>query len=376
MARDFVLQRMMNGGSSSSPPVLRHLGGQQTTAPAYNLEDVDDPYSLAWRYLGAYVADCDGSSAGGTTRRRRRRRRELSEQEEENGADEDDEDDDSGDDEDDDDLSCERVVLWALYRDPNYAGNSIGGYQFYDASTKQWDKSTCQTTKQRQCRKLDCHTRKTGFELIGVFQERSVLQWTETLLWHQCLYNTSTLSHMFDVVEKHFPDGCVSLDRFVDGNGNQLYESIKPMHRGDLSIGLYLDDQCSIESSDITYFDYVMAYEQTYNYKGSEQSLDVAMYIHEGIEWWNSEMDTYKVCQPCPAYSRTISSSNKERLLESNDEEEAEEQWGYNCHDAGGVTNCNLVCQQCSTLKRPLTNHVLMFIFVCAPSFSISATSF
>jgi hypothetical protein len=117
------------------------------------------------------------------------------------------------------------------------------------------------------------------------------------------------------------------------------------MDMGDLSIGIYLDEQCSVESSLISYFDYVIAYEQTYNNKDKEQGLDKAMWLYQRLKWWNEQMDTYKVCQPCPAYSRTISSSSNSGK-DSKDKDNHDEQWGYNCHDVSGNINCNLVrCQ-------------------------------
>lgn len=114
-----------------------------------------DPYSLAWRYLGIYM-DCGDQNY----------------QNEGEGADGDRERELSGDED-----SCQRKLLWAAYHDPRYKGGTIGEYQFYDISTRQWDASTCTTGR---CAKMDCHEPHTHYKLVGVYKEPDgMYDWTE-----------------------------------------------------------------------------------------------------------------------------------------------------------------------------------------------------
>lgn len=118
-----------------------------------------EPYSLAWRYLGMYM-DCDpqdyadddyeedDAQGDDEERRKAMRERDLGGSQDEGG-------------------NCERLLLWAAYVDHHYSGHSIGGYQFYDVETGDYDASTCQTEwwmPWDRCKRLDCHdTNPTNF---------------------------------------------------------------------------------------------------------------------------------------------------------------------------------------------------------------------
>ena len=60
-------------------------------------------------------------------------------------------------------------------------------------------------------------------------------------------------------------------------------------------------------------------------------------------------MSIYKTCQPCRAYNlangdngdNSGSGDHRLRFLEENDGEGDDEQWGYDCYDYAGYTNCN-----------------------------------
>merc|ERR1711865_734562 len=63
-------------------------------------------------------------------------------------------------------------------------------------------------------------------------------------------------------------------------------------------------------------------------------------------------MEVYKICQPCRAYNLNPNSyeaqsgsgsrdSNDGGSNDLEDGEGYEEQWGYNCYDSAGYTNCH-----------------------------------
>uniref|UniRef100_A0A7S4NE05 Uncharacterized protein n=2 Tax=Odontella aurita TaxID=265563 RepID=A0A7S4NE05_9STRA len=152
--------------------------------------------------------------------------------------------------------------------------------------------------------------------------------------------------------------GCQGM-YYPDSYGNSLYMGLKPLGQGNITIGMYWDDKCSVDSG-LTLGDYVYIY--YYNYYGDgSRGDDLTSYYEAMVDQWNEFMTIYKVCQPCPAYnlnkrddsSGSGSGDNKddrgrrmvemERLLGSGDDEGdgEEEQWGYNCYDDAGYTNVN-----------------------------------
>jgi len=309
-----------------------------------------EPYSLAWRYLGMYL-DCDPqdysdddayNDEGGDGddedegRRRNTRERDLGGSQ------------DGG--------NCERLLLWAAYVDHQYNGHSIGEYQFFDIETGDYDASTCETEwwmPWDRCKRLDCHDpNPTNFELIGVFKETDgLVDWAEQLFKHQgyCIWDSDTYESMESARER-WPSYCWRLYYFYDDDGNSLYVDIQPMPEGNVTMGIYTDDLCSQVSTSITWFDYLTSYYGTY---GSEEQAEEAIAgWTERITAWNDAMAPYKMCQPCRAYNRDPTSQggsdydgdNDRRWLggeDDNDGEGDEEQYGYNCYDDAGYTNCN-----------------------------------
>ena len=123
--------------------------------------------------------------------------------------------------------------------------------------------------------------------------------------------------------------------------------------------------------SSLTFFDYVTAFYKYY-YGDEDEGLQAASYWNASITTWNTHMTTYKTCQPCRAYnlgkfdddqeeeedSHDGSKDDKRRFPENNDGEGEEEQWGFNCYDDAGYTNCNQVKHGrlstiCTLLKAP-----------------------
>jgi len=289
-----------------------------------------DPYSMAWRYLGMFM-DCDPDDYGNDDDDvNSKDGRRLS--------------GDSGD-------NCVRKLLWAAYYDPGYRGGSIGEYQFYDIETGEWDDSTCQT---RRCARMDCHEPRTHWKLLGVFKESDGLEdWAEQLFKHEgvCVWNSEDTYEFMEEQREKWPNECTELG-LSDGNGNTLYMHLKPLAEGNMTRGVYTDEDCTTEST-LSYSDYVIMYYQRYYYYYNNygQGDEEAAQWDENFIAWNEYMSTYKICQPCRAYSlnkesddsNSKSNSGDRRLGDDNDGEGDNEQWGYDCEDEAGYLNCNQV---------------------------------
>ena len=252
-----------------------------------------------------------------------------------------------------------RKVLWAAYYDPEYQGEGIAEYSFYDRSTRKWDKSTCDPDTNgfyfpgSRCRRLDCHESGTTLELLGVFKETDGLEdFTEQLFKHQgyCLWdgdkngngddwnNNGYGSSDYEFMQKqreNLVNKCSRLG-IVDKKGNTLYYDIKPLAGGDMTYGIYTDSSCTVESkmtwSSLLSTDYA-SYENQYN---------DAFPSTETLDRWNDLLSDYKVCQPCKAYNRVQTDTPTGAEGEGGgDGEGGYDPWGYNCYDDAGYTNCN-----------------------------------
>lgn len=212
-----------------------------------------------------------------------------------------------------------RKVLWAAYYDPEYEGQGVAEYSYYDRSNGRWDRSTCEPNTQgmylqSRCRKLDCHESGTSLQLLGVFKETDGLEdWAEQLFKHQgfCLWNGDKQGNGYNGNQenyqtnyqfmqnqrKNWVNQCTRLGT-VDRRGNPLYYDIKPLPKGEMTYGVYTDSSCTVESrikwSDILSTDYAK-YENQYN--DGLPSLDK-------LDRWNDLLSDYKVCQPCRAYNK------------------------------------------------------------------------
>jgi hypothetical protein len=157
-----------------------------------------------------------------------------------------------------------------------------------------------------------------------------------------------------------WPTYCIKL-YYPDGSGNTLYHHLQPEREGNITLGIYTDEACTQLSYTTTFFDYIVIWYTNYYYGTSAQAEKAITYWNETITSWNEYMTPYKICQPCRAYdlnddddeegshSGSGSGSGDRALRRSlgdgnnNDGEGDEEQWGYNCYDAAGYTNCNQV---------------------------------
>jgi hypothetical protein len=221
---------------------------------------------------------------------------------------------------------------------------------------------------------MDCHEPNTHFKLVGVFKESDgLVDWAEQLFKHEgyCVWNSSAYSFMQNQRE-YWPTSCLRAS-LADSYGNTLYLHLLPGGDGNMTIGVFSDDKCTEESTTTTFSDYVVMY-YVYNYGSEDKGTSAALSWEYTFEMWNEYMNTYKICQPCRAYSLNKSEQSSEngegRYLE-NDGEGDEEQWGYNCYDDAGYTNCNQVSFLRQLLSLAYRNKVLHFSHCTSLSLSM-----
>ncbi|KAL3781438.1 hypothetical protein HJC23_001001 [Cyclotella cryptica] len=285
--------------------------------------------SLSWRYLGMFIDDnCDGNN-----------RRNLWYNYNNNYK------------------NVCRKVLWAAYVDPEYEGEGIAEYSFYDRSTGTWDTSTCHPQTNglyfpgSRCRRLDCHEAGTELELVGVFKETDGLyDFTEQLFKHQgyCLWDadketddddwqssgTSDYEFMKKISEK-WVRGCTQLYT-VDWRGRTLYYDTKPLPGGDMTYGVYTDSSCTVESK--VSWSHILS-------SSNDNQGNNGMPSIRSLERWNDLLSDFKICQPCRAYNRIQTSDPVGQYdaeeEEGEDGEGGKDPWGFNCYDDAGYQNCN-----------------------------------
>eukprot|EP00536_Pseudo-nitzschia_multiseries_P002148 jgi/Psemu1/317814/estExt_fgenesh1_pm.C_280027 len=332
----------------------------------YDAEDYDsylvdsqgnqyEPYSMSWRYLGAYI-DCDIQQQGGDdvdeSNIYRKLTRQLFGSTTEPSSKRRDLGSGSGDGDD-----CSRKVLWAAYHDPRYRGNEIGEYQFYDHITSTWDQSTCQTNR---CAKMNCHASNSHFQLIGVFKEADgFTDWAEQLFKHEgyCVWdgdkdgdgsgsgdgNDGSSDYEFMSNRQDYIAQSCDQMYLADDDGNTVYRGLTPLPGGNITEALYIDEDCT-QRSTMSFYDYIVKWYVNYYYD-QEKGEKVAQSWEANTERWNDLMMDYHVCQPCRAYNKVQMYEDEDRFrlrhLYEDDGGGDEEKWGYNCYDDAGYRNCN-----------------------------------
>ena len=180
---------------------------------------------------------------------------------------------------------------------------------------------------------------------------------------------------MQDMLESCSGYGCQKLD-YTDDYGYTLYKAIKPLPEGNLTVGLYYNEQCTVDSG-LLWSDYIMIYYKQryanyyYYYNYADKAKNAARNFYSNNILWNSAMAVYKICQPCRAYNLNndeSGSGSQDRRQLNNDENDGEgdaEQWGYDCDDDAGYTNCNQVREKQTDNPSPtrLLRFVLMYHF-------------
>lgn len=217
-----------------------------------------------------------------------------------------------------------RKLLWAAYYDPEYEGEGVAEYSYFDRSSGTWDSSTCKPDTngmyfQSRCRKLDCHESGTTLQLLGVFTETDGLDdWSEQLFKHQgyCLWNGDKMGNGDDWNQqsamsdyqfmqnqrKNWVSGCTRLGT-VDKKGNVLYYDTKPLPGGDMTYGVYTDSSCTVESK-LTWSNILST-----QYAKYESQYNDGLLSMDTLDRWNDLLSDYKICQPCRAYSKVQTDS-------------------------------------------------------------------
>lgn len=242
-------------------------------------------YAQAWRYVGYYV-DCEYGYGNNNNKDRKLN----------------DNDNDSG---------CSRYLLWGAYVNPNYGGNGLYEYQFYNRWDDEWT-SYCKNNN--YCTKLDCHQQDTSFQLLGFFKHADYDDWFEQLFKHEgyCIWTEDESDFMYGN-ENFVPVGCNQLGA-RDEDYNYLHYALMPLSNGDVTLGLYTDSRClQVYGGEMDVWDTLGAY---YEGSGSGDGNN----LQESFETWNSAFDIYKQCQPCVAYN-----------LDN----------GFECEDLAGYQNVN-----------------------------------
>lgn len=192
--------------------------------------------------------------------------------------------------------------------DPDYSGNGLSEYEFYDANSGQF---VCHNYYGNCRAKMDCHLSGTSWQLMGIFKIASISAgngWMEQLFKHEgvCVWGEDTYKFASKMRER-IPSGC-SKSKYTDKSGNFLYYDAKPEPNAKIGVGLYTDSKCSLE------------------YEGSDVSVyTVTGYSEDYFDSFNDALDTWKICQPCVAYNLNYAYNN------------------FYCYDEAGYENCNQV---------------------------------
>ena len=363
-----------------------------------------DPDSIAWRYLGVFV-DCDiedvardfeplyDTSTTGGERMYSYDDDQLQQQQQQQNQDDDimDEITDwyrrdrrdrrrflggggSQDQNAQRQRKCGRKLLWAAYHDPHYQGGQISEYSQYDFETGRYHGcSSSLSSSHHRCVRRDCHEPNTHFRLVGVYKESDgLMEWAEQLFEHHgsCLWHSDqdhvNLEVMQDSLETIWPSHCRRLYYSSDSDDSLLYMDIKPQPEGNITVGVYRDEQCVVPS-EYSFEDYIVMYYDKYG--SYETGVQIAATWKSTINTWNEYMREYKICQPCRSYSLNdyTNNNNENRALEEENDNNgnddgngnyyyygdmSEEQSGYNCYDDAGTTNANQVSRHSSRLPQ------------------------
>jgi hypothetical protein len=303
MGSDWMQRYLSN---SSPDDEIPHSIFADSTSAAYT------GYQQAWRMLGFFV-DCSYSSSNNN-----------------NG----------GGDNKNGNSGCTRYLLWAAYVDPGYEGGGIDEYAFFDPEEGIYDTTyTCDTREGHRCVKMDCHDPDTTtWKLMGLFKNKYYgSEWMEQLFKHEgvCVWGENGYKFMKEYYNS-WPEGCSQTKLYTDA-GDSLYIELEPSLGGMMNLALYTDSYCREKYQDPTY-DEKLSY-----------AISNGKYVPDyNLETWNTNMNTFKYCQPCVAYTLNAGGDNKNRRLEDGDGEDDE---NHQCDDEAGYTNVN----QCMKFRSKTT---------------------
>lgn len=348
-------------------------------------ETVFDDYSLAWRFLGFYT-DCnmcleeEGSGDG-----------------DENG-DEDEQFESTPSkcvigNNDKDSTVCRRFALWAAYVDEGYEGHGVSEYQHYDRRTRRWDTSGCQENSnndEERCVKMDCHDPYSqNFKLIGLFKDHKTNDFLQNMINYSgdCVWNDDEYKFMKAMNSKNEKNGngdgqqqnvaywpprkCTAFKN--DEDGMVYYYDAVPSHGGNLGVGLFEDDSCTIPlpkegggkgrkkvTAEKILGRVRSSSGSSYNKNKNKKKFDkknTENFVEE-MKSWNNALDAFKICQPCVSYdARLILDDNQGTAAAAYNANG--DRYGEN--DAGEEDNDSFVCKNNLQRENPI-NQCRVFV--------------
>lgn len=134
--------------------------------------------------------------------------------------------------------------------------------------------------------------------------------WCEQLFKHEgyCVWGGASKGEdMYEFMEgarKGFPEGCTSSGQ-TDSSGNLLYYDLKPEYSGGVSVGMYSDDECTIDtgmslSKIESMIGNVIANGGSGDHHRRQLGNDYSLY--ESVEKFNEGLATWSICRPCIAH--------------------------------------------------------------------------
>lgn len=160
----------------------------------------------------------------------------------------------------------------------------MGEYMYYDKDVNEF---LCYGPG--ECRlKMDCHLSDTEWVLLGVFKIETIVGrdgLMGQLFKHEgfCAWGQETYD-LESSFRETIPYYCKATTHKLK-DGNYLYYAAKPEVNGNVTLGLYIDNMCSIE------------------YTGSDFNVFELFPSH--LSYWesfNEALDEYKQCQPCMTF--------------------------------------------------------------------------
>jgi hypothetical protein len=237
------------------------------------------------------------------------------------------------------------------YVDLEYEGAGIAEYQYWNRTSKSWDKSACQYAENgsSRCAKMDCHLENTHFSLLGFFKHRSYDDWMGQLFKHEgmCVWTDEEYAFMKNA-RKALPRGCTNSGATTE-EGDPIYYDIKPLSGGRITVGLYSDTQCIVDyTSDTTQVEEILG--NYFQQGGSHDNGDYGFSsdtLTESLARWTSAFDAFRICQPCIAYDLTNTDGDKyvngNRRHRNLGGESSPTGDNFECYDDAGYTNVNQV---------------------------------
>lgn len=194
----------------------------------------------------------------------------------------------------------------------------------WDPTINAYSNYTCEVTGSERCVPMDCHEPKsTNWQLLGIYKEAAYAEeWMEQLFKHSgyCIWDEDTYEFMQDYRDS-WPEGCQETD-YMAHDGSTLYLDIKPVAGGNIGYALYTDESCKTE--------YTVGDVQIQDVVDAQEDLLPVEYLNQ----WNSAMNVYKQCLPCPAADLRQSSRRRRRAQEGGGDD-------FTCNDDAGYENVN-----------------------------------